>query len=201
MDMLLQSSSSIPDAVAFHKIILDQSNKPVDYFFLGMNDSFVRLTGLARDRILNRCVTEALPGIENDPFDWIGKYGKVALTGLGTTFESYAVTLRKWFRVTALCPEKGFFLTIFDDITDRKRGEEKRERLTTEPREDISERKHLKGILPICASCKNIRDDKGVWTQVESYISDHSEAEFSHGICPECAKKLYPELYDTKNEK
>ena len=54
----------------------------------------------------------------------------------------------------------------------------------------------LTGMLPICASCKKIRDDKGYWNQIETYIRDHSEAEFSHGICPDCAKKLYPEFYD-----
>ena len=54
--------------------------------------------------------------------------------------------------------------------------------------------KILSGLLPICASCKKIRDDKGYWNQIESYIKDHSEAEFSHGICPDCAKKLYPDL-------
>ncbi len=57
----------------------------------------------------------------------------------------------------------------------------------------------LQGILPICASCKKIRDDKGYWNQVEDYIQDRSEAEFTHGICPECTKKLYPELYDNEN--
>lgn len=60
--------------------------------------------------------------------------------------------------------------------------------------------KRLHGILPICASCKMIRDDKGYWTQVESYIREHSEAEFSHGICPDCAKKLYPDYYKDKTE-
>ena len=55
--------------------------------------------------------------------------------------------------------------------------------------------KVLSGFLPICAHCKKIRDDKGYWNQIESYIRDHSEAEFSHGICPECSKKLYPEYY------
>lgn len=52
----------------------------------------------------------------------------------------------------------------------------------------------LSGLLPICASCKKIRDDKGYWNEIEAYIQDHSEADFSHGICPECAKKFYPEL-------
>ena len=54
--------------------------------------------------------------------------------------------------------------------------------------------KVLSGFLPICASCKNIRDDKGYWNEIETYIKNNSEAEFSHGICPECVKKLYPEL-------
>lgn len=55
--------------------------------------------------------------------------------------------------------------------------------------------KRLHGILPICASCKMIRNDNGYWTQVESYIREHSEAEFSHSICPDCAKKLYPDYF------
>jgi hypothetical protein len=54
--------------------------------------------------------------------------------------------------------------------------------------------KSLSGLLPICASCKKIRDDKGYWSQVESYIQKHSDATFTHGICPDCIKKLYPAL-------
>lgn len=64
----------------------------------------------------------------------------------------------------------------------------------------LQEVKILSGFLPICASCKKIRDDKGYWNQIESYIRDHSEAEFSHGICPDCAKKLYPDI-DLYNDK
>ena len=59
----------------------------------------------------------------------------------------------------------------------------------------LAEARTLRGLLPICASCKKIRDDKGYWNQIESYIKEHSLAEFSHGICPECAKRLYPEFY------
>lgn len=58
--------------------------------------------------------------------------------------------------------------------------------------------KHLEGILPVCASCKKIRDERGNWHRFESYISERSEADFSHGICPECAEKLYPEIYPPK---
>ena len=58
--------------------------------------------------------------------------------------------------------------------------------------------KALQGTLPICASCKNIRDDDGYWQRVETYIQEHSEADFTHGICPDCLVKLYPELYQSK---
>jgi PAS domain S-box-containing protein len=78
------------------------------------------------------------------------------------------------------------------DITERKRAEEDREKLIGEMKEALEKVKTLSGLLPICASCKKIRDDKGYWRQIESYIRDHSEAEFTHGICPECFKKLYP---------
>ena len=61
--------------------------------------------------------------------------------------------------------------------------------------------KTLSGFLPICASCKKIRDDKGYWNQIEEYIRERSEAEFSHGICPDCAQKLYPEINLAKNKK
>lgn len=81
------------------------------------------------------------------------------------------------------------------DITERKRAEEERENLILELRDALSKIKTLSGMLPICSSCKKIRDDKGYWNQIESYIKSHSEAEFSHGICPECAKIMYPYLY------
>jgi len=59
--------------------------------------------------------------------------------------------------------------------------------------------KLLSGLLPICAHCKKVRDDKGYWSQIEAYIDAHSEVRFSHGICPECKKKLYPALKKTAN--
>ncbi|MBW1849410.1 MAG: PAS domain-containing protein [Deltaproteobacteria bacterium] len=85
-------------------------------------------------------------------------------------------------------------LMVMTDITEQKKIEEEREKLIFELKGAFSKINTLKGFLPICASCKKIRDDKGYWNQIESYIRDHSEAEFSHGICPECAKKLYPKL-------
>ena len=80
------------------------------------------------------------------------------------------------------------------DITEEKRLEAQREGLIEELRNALTHIKTLRGLLPICASCKKIRDDRGSWKQIEEYIRAHSQAQFSHGICPECVKKLYPEL-------
>lgn len=90
-------------------------------------------------------------------------------------------------------PGKGY-IAVVSDITERKGAEQEREKLIEELRKSFHRIKKLSGLLPICASCKKIRDDKGYWNQIESYIRAHSEAEFSHSICPECTGKLYPEF-------
>jgi PAS domain S-box-containing protein len=82
---------------------------------------------------------------------------------------------------------------VVQDITDRKRIEEERERLIVELQQAIEHIKTLSGIVPICAHCKKIRDDRGYWEQVEAYVSEHTEAQFSHSICPQCLELFYPE--------
>ena len=83
---------------------------------------------------------------------------------------------------------------IRNRIREKEEAEQERNQYVEELQEALKEVKQLSGMLPICASCKKIRDDKGYWNQIESYIGAHSEAKFSHGICPDCVKKLYPEL-------
>lgn len=93
-----------------------------------------------------------------------------------------------------------FFLYIKtkNEIVQRKKAEEQRDRLILDLQKALADVNTLSGMLPICSSCKKIRDDEGYWNQIEGYIQKHSDAEFSHGICPDCAKKLYPDfdLYD-----
>lgn len=81
-----------------------------------------------------------------------------------------------------------------------KAAEQEQRKLAEKLQDALSNVKTLKGMLPICASCKKIRDDKGYWNQIESYIHTHTEAEFSHGICPDCARKLYPEIFAEKDK-
>lgn len=82
------------------------------------------------------------------------------------------------------------------EIEERKRTEAEKEQLIVQLQKAMQEVKVLSGFLPICASCKKIRDDSGYWSQIEEYISKHSNALFSHGICPDCVKKLYPDFHD-----
>ncbi len=91
------------------------------------------------------------------------------------------------------------------DITERKQAEqalqeasEEREKLIRDLQFALDHVKTLEGLIPICAHCKKMRDDKGYWNQVEEYISGHTDATFTHGICPDCARKLYDELYEQK---
>ena len=83
---------------------------------------------------------------------------------------------------------------IRNRIREKEAAEQERNRYVEELQEALKEVKQLSGLLPICSHCKQIRDDKGYWNQIESYIGAHSEAKFSHGICPDCAKKFYPEF-------
>jgi DNA-binding NtrC family response regulator len=78
---------------------------------------------------------------------------------------------------------------------ERKRAQEEREQLIERLQEALANIKALRGMLPICASCKKIRDDSGYWNQIESYIRAHADVEFSHGLCPECTSRLYPDLF------
>jgi PAS domain S-box-containing protein len=93
-----------------------------------------------------------------------------------------------------------FTLVTMIDITQRHLAEEEKDKLIVELKQAMATVKKLSGLLPICANCKKIRDDHGYWNQVEVYVRNHSDAQFSHGICPECMKKLYPE-YEEKMRK
>lgn len=86
-------------------------------------------------------------------------------------------------------------VNAFRDISKQKELEQDRDQLIFAYRDALERVKTLKGFIPICSSCKKIRNDSGFWSQIEAYISEHSDAEFSHGLCPECAQKLYPEFY------
>jgi PAS domain S-box-containing protein len=106
---------------------------------------------------------------------------------------------RRWLEVTEVpvFSENGAVIAvegIARDISDKKQVLQEKEQLIAELQKAMAEIKTLHGIIPICASCKKVRDDEGAWQQLESYIQSRSDAQFSHGICPECLDKMYPGL-------
>ncbi|MEJ2314916.1 MAG: MASE3 domain-containing protein, partial [Nitrospirota bacterium] len=125
---------------AYNRVITDESGKPVDSVFLEVNDSFERLIGLKGEEVIGKRVTEAIPGIERDPAEWIGVFGRVALTGEEARFEQYSQALGKWFSVSAYSPRKGHFCVVFEDITERKRAEEMMSRYQEHLEELVAER-------------------------------------------------------------
>ncbi len=100
-------------------------------------------------------------------------------------------SVRSWgYELARRVEERTALLAM--EIEERKRTEAEREVVIAELRDALSNVKHLRGLLPICASCKRIRDEHGYWNDVEEYIRKHTEADFTHGICPDCVNKLYP---------
>ncbi|MBU1274415.1 MAG: PAS domain S-box protein [Proteobacteria bacterium] len=81
------------------------------------------------------------------------------------------------------------------DITVRIKYAQEREKLIESLQEALAQVKTLSGLLPICSNCKKIRDDSGYWRKIEEYLQKHSQAEFSHGLCPQCAHQLYPNIF------
>ncbi len=112
--------SNMINGFAYHKLITDELNNPIDYLFIDVNPYFEKIINKKREDIIGKKVTEVLPGIEKDPADWIRKYGQVAQNGESLQFESYSEILQKWFSVSAYSPKKGYFVTVFEDITDMK---------------------------------------------------------------------------------
>ena len=91
-------------------------------------------------------------------------------------------------------------IEYFQDITELRKAERIKTNLIEDLEESLKEANLLSGFLPICASCKKIRNDKGYWDRIEKYISRHSRAVFTHSICPDCAQKLYPEYFKEKKK-
>ncbi|NLD38949.1 MAG: PAS domain S-box protein [Desulfatiglans sp.] len=128
------------DGFARHRIITDDNGQPVDYEFIEVNHAFEEQTGLKKEMLIGKRVTEVLPGIKDEPSDWIGRYGSVAQTGKSIRFESYSRDLEKWFSVIAYSSKKNTFATVFQDITERKQIEQTLERKVKERTEELERR-------------------------------------------------------------
>lgn len=122
---------------------------------------------------------------------------------MGSAFETGASEyFTKPVRLTDILPRmltalksKKLLDQLRQEVALRQKAEQEQQKLIQELQQALNSIKTLKGLLPICTACKKIRDDDGYWQNVEKYIREHSEAQFTHGICPDCARKLYPDVY------
>ena len=111
--------SKSPFGYAYHKIILDQNNKPADYKIIEINQAFEKMTGLKKEAVINKRISEIFPGIEERDFDWISFYGSIALNKDEAVLEKYSQQLQKWFQIHIYSQKKYYFTTVFIDITDK----------------------------------------------------------------------------------
>jgi PAS domain S-box-containing protein len=180
-----------------------------DFRILWANDAAVANTGLSREELLATSCHAATHHLEHpcaQP-DTPCPVNRLLATGVPVTVEHVHHDQsggRQTVEVTAYPIRNAAgaiteFVHITRDITQRKTLEEEREKLILELQEALAKVKQLTGLLPICASCKKIRDDTGYWNQIEVYIRDHSDANFTHGLCPECVQKFFEDSGETKN--
>ena len=116
-------AENLPDAFAYQQIVTDDNGTPVDYIFLEVNAAFEEMTGLKREELIGKRVTEVLPGIEKSEFDWIGTYGKVASSGEPVNFENFIEPLGRWYEVIAYSDKPGYFAVVFHNTTRQKQLE------------------------------------------------------------------------------
>lgn len=171
----------------------------LDGTILTWNSGAAQMYGYSLDEVKGRPVTFLIP--PHRPEELPPMYDRIQQ---GERIDRYeTVRLRKdglsmdiSLRLSPIKDETGRVIgisAIERDITARKREETERLKLIQQLKDALANIRTLKGLLPICASCKKIRDDRGYWQKVESYISSHTQAEFTHGICPDCMHRLYPE--------
>ena len=187
-----------------YRMLMDESMDPTFSFYADgtyryVNHAFAKGVGKTSDDIIGRKIWDVFEKGEADKrFSIVkkvfseGKPEEIEVRvpqSAGDTFYLTTVKpiLNDWGEVeTVICTSK--------NITKRKLAEDALKKERDKLMKALKEIKTLSGLLPICASCKKIRDDKGYWNQMEGYIQQHSDAQFSHGMCPDCAKKMYPYL-------
>lgn len=166
---------------ALHKIITNGNGKPVDYVFVDVNPAYEQLTGLKKADIIDKRVTEVLPGLDKK---WIASFGEVALSGNPVEVIDYVPELDRYYKTKAYCPEFGYFAVTFNDISERKRME----------KEFIEQEKELKAILNNTPAVLMLLDqDRRVChiNRVGSEISPHNEKELPGLKCGDVLNCIY----------
>src|SRR4030067_126353 len=116
--------ANMMDGFAYCEVIFDETGKPVDFVYLQINDAFESITGLKRESVVGKKVTQSIPGIKEANPELFEIFGRVAVTCQKEKFEVFFKPLSMWLSVAVYCPRKGYFVAVFEDITERKKTEE-----------------------------------------------------------------------------
>ena len=169
-------------------IVLDGETQNTLY----VNETVYRVLGYTPEALLGQPFAQLLAGDDPECLEEAqlvdGVYGPIRLRCASGEVRHADVTV-------AVVPWDGHPALLYSlrDVTERTRFEADRAELIEELKAALATVRQLSGLLPICANCKSIRNDSGYWATVEQYLSEHTEAQFSHGICPKCCAELYPE--------
>jgi PAS domain S-box-containing protein len=120
LNLLLKN---LPDAFAYHQLVMDENGKPIDYITITANPAYEKMTGMAIDEVIGKKISTVISGITGSDFDWIGTLGAVALTGETTSFVQFMEPLNRWFEVTAFSDEPGYFSAVFRDVSEQRKTE------------------------------------------------------------------------------
>ncbi len=201
---LIDELESLRNSERHYRILMDESTDPTFSFFPDgtyryVNKAFAEGVGKPVAKIIGYKIWDIFEKNEADKRFAVvkkvfseGKTVEIEVRVPLPSGDTYYLTTAK-----PILDDAGAVETVIctsKNITKRKLAEIALKKEHDKLSKALKEIKTLSGLLPICASCKNIRDDKGYWTQIEGYIQAHSDAQFSHAICPACAKKLYPDL-------
>lgn len=198
----LRESQALLQGIIDHAPMTIVIQDIADGRYLLVNRSLENVTGLSAEQLLGKTLAELYP--PENVATWRAQDRTIAITHQSLQVEDDIRhkdgTLHTSLGIKfPLYDTKGDVYAIggiFTDITERKRAEQEREQLISALQEALANIKTLRGLLPICASCKKVRDDSGYWSQIEAYVQAHSDAVFSHGICPDCVGQLYGDLAD-----
>jgi len=166
------------------------------WLFFGISVMVCLVMMLLLERLVVRPVVVlsdavSLVGEKADDEIRVGVEGPAEIRRLATSINTMLAGVARANRLLA-----GKNALLAQEIEERTELEQEREGLIMQLQEALAQVKTLSGFLPICASCKKIRDDSGYWKQIESYLSTHADVTFSHGICPDCAQELYGDFID-----
>src|SRR5215469_3167910 len=150
-----------------------------------MNRAAENMVGRSTDELLGKTIWEQFPALNTDDQQLVRR---VMLARVADSRETYYAPRERWvsFHVN---PFRDGISILFRDISKRKNAEVEREQLIRELQAALAQVRTLRGLIPICAWCKKIRNDQGYWEQLELFIKNHSEADFTHGMCPDCARR------------